>query len=168
MSVYFGALAWDTAYLVQVLMSLFMLGQTKWSAISCQVALAPGWDREWRSLNTARRNASGTKGRGVPVLMSQTRAAEDNRSGIVVSCRDKEEDCSAWSSGSVACALAMASKSTDGVPDPCRALTGARERASATELAFPLTCLMSVVNWAIKSRCRVCVGECLSVWEARA
>ena len=32
----------------------------------------PGWDSEWRELNTARRNSMGTNGREVPVLVSQT------------------------------------------------------------------------------------------------
>ena len=38
------------------------------------------------------RNAAGTKGRGVPVLVSQTRIAEEDRWGTVVSYREEEEE----------------------------------------------------------------------------
>ena len=57
-----------------------------------------------------------------------------------------------YSSGSVDCALPMASKSKAGVCVMCRVSSDGRESTSATGLAPPLTCLMSAVNWEIKSR----------------
>jgi hypothetical protein len=38
------------------------------------------------------------------------------------------------------------------------------ERASTTTLCCPVICLISVVNWAMKSRWRNCRGEHLSLF----
>ena len=87
------------------------------------------------------------------MLTSQVSAVVDARCGTVSSCREEIDELrSALSSGSVDCALAMASKSMAGVCVTCRVSTGTRESASATGLAPPLTCLMSAVNWEMKSR----------------
>ena len=81
------------------------------------------------------------------MLISQTSVVGDAKCGTVLSCRDEEGELwSALSSGSVDCALAMASKSTAGGWVTCKAFTDARESASATGFALPLTCLMSAVN----------------------
>ena len=85
------------------------------------------------------------------MLTSQTSAVVDTKCGTVSSCREEVDEIrSALSSGSVDCALAMASKSMAGVCVTCKVSTGARESASATGLATPLTCLMSTVNWEMK------------------
>ena len=53
-------------------MSVFMQGQKKWDKIKRWEAHIPGCKMLWRELKIVRLNVSGTKGRGVPVDVSQT------------------------------------------------------------------------------------------------
>ena len=52
----------------------------------------PGWDSEWRELNTAHRKSMGTNGREVPVLVSQMSVVGEAKCGTVVNCRDEEDE----------------------------------------------------------------------------
>ena len=54
--------------------------------------LDPRMRQRVKRIKNVCRNAAGTKGRGVPVLVSQTRIAEEDRWGTVVSCREEEEE----------------------------------------------------------------------------
>ena len=64
------------------------------------------------------------------------------------------------SSGSLCCALAIASKFTTGDRLSWNAFSSIRDRASATGFSLPPMCRMSPVNWDMKSRWRICCGEC--------
>jgi len=114
--------------------------------------------------NTIRRSRAGTKGRCASVDTLQMIVVSAIESGTSWSLREDDEgdDKSCVSSGSVHWALAIAVKSTSGGPASRIAFASTLDNTSATALFVPLMCLISVVNWEIKSRWRACLGEYLS------
>ena len=107
-----------------------------------------------------------TNGRGTPVDRSQMSVVSHAGTGTPWRLSDDDEDLTVARSGSLSCALAISSKS---IPLNCwSALTSMRDSASATGLSTPLTCRMSPVNCKMKSRCRICRGECCVEREVRA
>lgn len=101
----------------------------------------PGCESEWRAAKTCLRKLEGTKGRGLPVDMSQRRFFW--MPGSVTHCNwreESEEDVISsddW-------AVAISSKFMFGSAETDA--TSIRERASAVTLSAPEMCRRSVVN----------------------
>ena len=121
------------------------------------MARMPGWDKECRMSKTVRLNDCGTYGRGVPVLISQSKVASDVGNGTGRSWSEDELS----RSGSSCCVRAMLEKSSCDVESGTvlSASTSRRDSASAAALDAPLMNRMSKVNCEIKSRWRIWHGE---------
>ena len=67
-------LRWQLTHVrVQAVIPFFIACQTNFSVTSCTVARMDGWDKVWIISKMFRLKHFGTNGRGLPVLMSQSR-----------------------------------------------------------------------------------------------
>jgi len=97
----------------------------------------------------------------VPVERSHKMVPSENGRGTLINCKD-ESSCGL--NGSDSCAAAISD-----APNACISafmlLTPGLDNASATMLLGPVTCFKSVVNSAMKERCRSWRGENFSECE---
>ena len=124
----------------------------------CCVAWIPGCESEWSCSKIIRHNWAGTTGRMVPVDVSHVSKFPELESEMSLSFKEFEPNWSSDSSGSSRWAITNCSKS---IPwDETWETSCKCNRASAAWFVLPWTWRISDVNWDIKSRCRICLGEC--------
>lgn len=128
--------------------SLLIPGHTKRLTRSRCDARIPGCTSECKAVKTACLNVRGTNERGFPVAISQTTVSLEKERGSRCNtreCCDRDLTSSA-NLESLCCAWATSWRSTMEGMLAVRELMFTRDRASAAELAEPLTWRMSAVN----------------------